>query len=279
MSRFVVLGASGVIGRRLAMALRNAGEEVWTPARGDTEIFSRPLGHVIYAIGVTADFRIRPFDTVQAHVCLLTRLLREAEFDSLLYLSSTRVYSGATKCTEETFLQVRSQEPSDLYNLSKLMGESICFSSGHKEVRVARLANVVGGDDTQSTNFLPTLWREAQVGKIILQSTLTSKKDYIHIDDVVNLLPRIATLGQHKLYNVASGKQISHGQWVEYFMELTGCTVQIAIDAAETIFAPIDVTRVCDEFGFVPRPVFTALPAGGDIFGTSTNEFKSNSTT
>jgi nucleoside-diphosphate-sugar epimerase len=268
MSRFVVLGASGVIGRRLVTALRNAGEEVWTPARGDTEIFSRRLGHVIYAIGVTADFRTRPFDAVQAHVCTLTNFLRKAEFDSFLYLSSTRVYSGANKCSEDTLLQVRSQEPSDLYNLSKLMGESICFSSGHKEVRVARLANVVGGDDPHSTNFLPTLWREAQAGKILLQSTLTSKKDYIHIDDVVNLIPRIATHGQHKLYNVASGIQISHGQWVDYFKELTGCTVQIATNAAEIFFAPIDVTRVCGEFGFVPRPLITALPTCGDIFGT-----------
>lgn len=262
MSLFTVLGASGVIGRRLVGALRACGEEVWAPRRGDEAIFKQPLGHLIYAIGITADFRTRPFDTVDAHVCFLARLLGQTSFDSLLYLSSTRVYSGAVHGTEDAVLQVRSQDSSDLYNLSKLMGESLCLASGRSGVRVARLSNVVGGDDADTANFLPTLWREAKAGKIVLRTSLASSKDYIHIDDVVDLLPRIANGGRHAIYNVASGQQISHRQWAERLVDLTGCSVEVVADAPEISFVPVNVSRVCAEFGFVPRSVLTALPQG-----------------
>src|SRR6476659_903845 len=101
MSRFTVLGAGGLIGSRLATSLARAGHEVFAPPR-DHELNGEPLGHVIYAIGVTADFRTRPFDTVAAHVCQLQKVLSEGHFDSLLYLSSTRVYQGHTGTVDET---------------------------------------------------------------------------------------------------------------------------------------------------------------------------------
>ena len=85
-STFTVLGASGYIGSRLVAHLRAQGHTVWAPARGDAEVFTRPLGHVMYCVGLTADFRTRPFDTVDAHVGLLAEVLRRAQFDSLLYL-------------------------------------------------------------------------------------------------------------------------------------------------------------------------------------------------
>ncbi len=262
MSRFTVLGASGVIGRRLVAHLRAGGVEVWAPARGDAQLLRQPLGHVIYAIGITADFGTRPLETVQAHVCVVTQLLREADFDSLLYLSSTRVYAGAASGDEDAALQVRSQNPSDVYNLSKLMGESVCLASGRRAVRVARLSNVVGGEDAETDNFLPSLWRDAQAGQIVLRSALSSAKDYIHIDDVVALLPRIARHGQAVMYNVASGQQISHGQWVERLVALTGCSVTVLPGAPEMGFVPVNVARVCAEFGFVPRSVLMPLPWG-----------------
>ena len=56
---WTVLGASGAIGRRLVGYLRQTGHVVYTPERGDPGVWTRPLGHVIYAIGLTADFRQR----------------------------------------------------------------------------------------------------------------------------------------------------------------------------------------------------------------------------
>jgi nucleoside-diphosphate-sugar epimerase len=258
-SRFTVFGANGFIGSRLVRTLRASGHDVLAPERDECAWLTHPLGHVIYAIGITADFRSRPLDTVEAHVCALAPLLRSAQFESLLYLSSTRVYGAQPRGAEDDALSVNPHDPSDLYNLSKLMGESMCLSSGRRGVRIARLSNVVGADDAGSSNFLPSLLRDARAGHISLRTDLASAKDYIHIDDVLHLLPLVAVQGQHSMYNVASGQQITHGQWVEHLVAMTGCTVQVLANAPVVYFSPVDVTRIQAEFGFAARTVFSTM--------------------
>jgi len=256
---WTVLGSSGTIGRRLVARLRTAGQTVDTPDRGDAGLYRRPLGHVIYAIGLTADFRRRPYDTVQAHVSVLAELLQQADFESLLYLSSTRVYARAASGREDSPLPVLAQDPSDLYNLSKLMGESLCLQDARAGVRVARLSNVVGGEDADSANFVPSLVREARGGRIVLQTAADSAKDYIHIDDVAELLPRIAVGGRERLYNVASGVQTTHAQWTAQLAAQTGCAVEVTPGAPAVRFIPVDIGRIRAEFDFQPRPVLAAL--------------------
>jgi nucleoside-diphosphate-sugar epimerase len=214
---------------------------------------------VIYANGLTADFRQRPYDTVDSHVSVLAELLKHGNFESLLYLSSTRVYGRAVVGNEDTPLPVLSQDPSDLYNLSKLMGESLCLQDARSSVRVARLSNVVGGDDAESANFVPSLVREARTGRIVLQTAMDSLKDYIHIDDVVELLPRISAAGSKRLYNVASGMQTSHAQLTAQLVVQTGCIVDVKCGARTLSFTPINIDRIRAEFDFQPRPVLAAL--------------------
>ncbi|MBV9064181.1 MAG: NAD-dependent dehydratase, partial [Methylobacteriaceae bacterium] len=91
MNEVTILGASGFIGSNLRRAVQAAGLPCYAPGRAEA-LRTGPLGTVFYCIGVTADFRTRPFDTVAAHVCRLSRVLQGCEFDALIYLSSTRVY-------------------------------------------------------------------------------------------------------------------------------------------------------------------------------------------
>jgi nucleoside-diphosphate-sugar epimerase len=88
---------------------------------------------------------------------------------------------------------------------------------------------------------------------------LESTKDYIHISDVAELLPRIAATGRERLYNVASGMQISHAQWAKRLSELTGCVVEVSAAAPAVRFVPIDINRIQQEFGYEPRPVLSVL--------------------
>lgn len=259
MTRFTVLGASGYIGSRLSQRLQAAGHDVWAPGR-DADLFDRSLGHVVYCIGLTGDFRERPFDTVEAHVSLLANVLRRGRFDTLLYLSSTRVYLGAERTDETAHLTVQPHDPSHLYNLTKLAGEALCHSSGRTGVRVARLSNVIGPDmDAASGNFVAMLLRDARAGYVTLQSDPRSAKDYIHIDDVLELLPRIAVAGRAPAYNVASGVQTTHAQWLEWLAAYTGCSVAVQPGAALQQFPSIDVRRLQEEFGFAPRPLANHL--------------------
>ena len=117
-----VFGAHGFIGRHLCGHLRSEGWEVLALGRGDDAWRGQPLGHIFYCVGLTADFRSHPFETIDAHVSFATEVLRQADFESFLYCSSTRVYAGCERAIETARLEVDPSDPSDLYNLSKLMG-------------------------------------------------------------------------------------------------------------------------------------------------------------
>jgi nucleoside-diphosphate-sugar epimerase len=265
MTMFTILGASGTIGRRLVSRLAAAGHEVYAPTRGDPGIHARPLGHAIYAIGMTADFRTRPLETVEAHVCVLRELIARAEFESLTYLSSTRVYGGLpadSRVDEDSALLVNPNAASDLYDLSKLMGESLCLHAGRGTIRAVRLSNVIGADDPDSQNFLPSLIREARTGTVTLRTAPDSAKDYVHIEDVLALLPEIATEGRHRLYNLASGRKISHREWTYWLAAKTGCRIEVMPNAPRVEFPAIDIGRVRQEFRFAPRDVLKSVFGG-----------------
>lgn len=254
-----VLGGSGFIGRSLIAHLRASGFAVDALGPADPQLYGRPLGHVFYCIGLTADFRTRPFDTMRAHVGVLGDLLERCAFDSFVYLSSTRIYAGAAGTSETDALRVAPLDPSDLYNISKLAGEALCLQSGRDHVKAARLSNVTGFDPTSPT-FLTTLIREALSGRVLLQTSLSSAKDYILLDDVCALLTAIATRGRETIYNVASGADLTNRTLVERLSALTGCEIDAPPRAPETRFPAIDVSRIRSEFGFAPQSVLDALP-------------------
>ena len=260
MTKFTVLGASGFIGSRLVRKLAGDGFGVDTPARGD-ELSGDDLGHVAYCIGVTADFRTRLPETVEAHVCHLADVLRESRFESFTYLSSTRVYQGGSSPAAETDpLSIRPADPDHLYNISKALGEAMVLAA-HPRTHVLRLSNVYGLD-LDSQNFLGSVIRTAvKDGHVDLGTSLHSAKDYVSLDDVVELIVEIVVEGQHGIYNVAAGTNTTNRDILDTLMRATGCTLSVS-ETARTVVSPvIDVARITREFGFKPRSVLEDLPA------------------
>lgn len=253
MQKFTVIGSSGFIGHALTEALtRRSDATVRCVDRQQMTHLSGPLsgedfGHVFYCIGLTANFRTRPFDTVQAHVCILRDFLENARFETFTYLSSTRVYEGASSTSETADLKVSPGDPGHLYNLSKLMGESLCHARG-ANARVVRLSNVYGAAMPQQ-NFLSQVLRESrESGHVRFLTAPSSSKDYVSIQDVVRWLPLIATRGTHAVYNVATGQNISNDRIGE-LLEQRGVGVGFSPDAPEWSFPLIDTRRLSEEFG------------------------------
>jgi len=239
-----VVGAAGFIGRHLTDHLRARGWEVLALGRGDDAWRGVDLGHVFYCAGLTADFRVRPFDTVDAHVTFTTQLLREARFDSFLYCSSTRVYAGAADAVETARLLVDPNQPGDLYNLSKLMGEAACLASPNPAARVARLSNVFG-HDPGSDNFIASIVRDAvTTGQVRLATDPGSAKDYIAVEDVAVALERIALAGPSRLYNVAAGANTANADILAALAAASGCAVVTTQDSPLVEFPPIRVERL-----------------------------------
>lgn len=254
-----VLGSSGFIGSYVVAHLRRSGIPFEAPPR-DEPLGGRDLGHIIYCIGLTANFRERPWDAVDAHVCKLLDVARNASFQSLLYLSSTRVYihnSGVAR--EDDALRVNPLDPDDLYNLSKAAGEAIVLSLGARG-RVARVSNVYGAG--QKETFLAAILEEAETrGTMTLRSGLQSAKDYVSVEDVAALLVQIALRGRERIYNVASGVNVTHAEIAEAVAGLTGCAVMTTPDAVPSAFPCIDIERVRTEFGFTPARLLDRLPS------------------
>jgi nucleoside-diphosphate-sugar epimerase len=266
---FTVLGASGFVGSHLARHLRARGHEVFAPARGTALPEARRLGHVIYAVGLTGDFRRRPFDTMEAHVGVLAETLRSIQFDSFLYLSSTRLYGGARHGGEDAVFQVDPATPGDLYNLSKLAGEALCHACERPRVRVARLSNVyapaIREDTDAAAGFLPSVIADALRGELSLATDLGSSKDYIRVDDVCRALERIALSGTQRCYNVAAGRNTTNREIADSLRGITGCRVIVEPGAPLTVFPKVDTSRLAARFAaagesWAPASLIDDLP-------------------
>jgi UDP-glucose 4-epimerase len=270
MRHATVIGAAGFIGRHLSRRLRDEGFEVHEAARDPLRCLDGPLGHVFYCAGLTADYAQRPHDTVQAHVSLLSDVLKHGLFDSLVYLSSTRLYDGAIVdlADEGTALALDPRQPRHLYDLSKALGESLCHAAGSGRARVARLSCVYRDAD-DADGFLPQLLRDvpqalarAESGlppRLRIDTTPHATRDYVHLDDVLQALLLIATRGTQPVYNIASGRNLSNRELFTRLRELSGCEV-VASQRHLVRPAPrIDISRLQHEFAWRPACLLDKL--------------------
>lgn len=252
--KFTVFGSTGYLGSSLVKKFRSENIECATPDIRNDKITDEDLGHVIYAIGVP-NFKQNPSKAIDAHVILLNKLLNEVKFESFLYLSSTRVYYNTPSTDENSSLVVNPTDDNNLYNISKIMGEAICNSSKKQNVRIVRLSNVIG-NNFNSNLFLPSIIQDAiNFKKIILQTRLDSEKDYVYIDDVLDILPKISLQGKDVIYNIANGKNTSNEEIVKKLQGITGCEIEIEKTAITYRFPTISINRIQKEFGFKPTSV------------------------
>lgn len=260
MRQFSVFGANGFVGTRLCAELEARGHSVRPIGRENWPETGENLGHVIFTIGMTADFRTKPFETVETQVSLLARALKAYSYESFLALSSTRVYRGAEETREEARLSLSPSDPDDLYNATKLAGEALCLAIDNPNIRVARLSNIYGWPGP-SQSFLASVIEEAvKTGAVRFRTGPHAAKDYCDIGSTIRALIAIADAGRQRLYNIASGVNVSNGE-IAAVLEREGIATSFASGAPEPIFPLIDVARLKSEFGISPPSLLERLPA------------------
>ncbi|HEY1039548.1 MAG TPA: NAD(P)-dependent oxidoreductase [Bacteroidia bacterium] len=259
-----VLGASGFIGSYIVASLRSQQREVYAPLRNE-DLANKDLGNVIYCIGLTADFRTRPFDTVEAHIGKLKWLLQHGTFTSLTYLSSTRLYlkskSSNEKLNENDDLVFNANDPYDLFGASKITAELLLLNSGLPGLKVVRLSNVFG-NDFYSENFITSIVKDALMkGKVELQTTRDSSKDYISVNDVTRAIIALAGSEASGVYNLSYGSNITNEAITAELARITGTQISYLPDAKKVVFQEIDNTKLYNELKFKPTiSVLEALP-------------------
>lgn len=121
----------------------------------------------------------------------------------------------------------------DVYGYSKRWAEELACSFGMRTGRgvgIARLFNVFGPGET-NPHFIPSLICQLQAGQAVHLGNLSSKRDYVFVDDVSDALVRLAgycSKGESVIVNVGSGKAYN-GQ--EVVQTLAGISVGSASSA------------------------------------------------
>jgi nucleoside-diphosphate-sugar epimerase len=259
MTRFTILGASGFLGGQLASRLSAKGHEVVRPSRGElNSLRGYDLGHVFYCLG-TDNTKADPYGAFKSHVAYLADVLRFSAFSSLTYLSSTRIYLGARSSREDSDLPILHNDDNVIFNAMKLAAEQVCFADKNPAVRAVRLSSVIGVAP-HGISLIPMLIKNAlNEGKMRLTISAQSSRDYIAIDDVLELLPRIALEGRWRCYNVASGLNVSLGEIVGVIERELSSVGEWRPHAPTVVYPIIDIDRIRTEFSFKPRSVLDAL--------------------
>ena len=260
MTRYTVIGGSGFVGSHVAAQLRTAGIDPWCPARDEPELLQRDLGRIIYCAGLTGDFRTRPFETIDAHVSLLARLIENASFERIVYLSSTRLYDLLADGlgSEDLAIPVDSANPEHLYELSKMLGENLTLQRTDGRGMVARLSYVFGWDH-DAQGFLSEWLRSAREHRsLAIDSSPGVARDYIQVDDVATALIARTDSNASGIVNVARGETLSNAEIAVVF-ENDGWDVRFSREAPGSRQPiPISATRLA-ALGVTPRPVLTAI--------------------
>ncbi|HFK5720587.1 TPA: NAD-dependent epimerase/dehydratase family protein [Enterobacter asburiae] len=261
MSIYTVVGGNGFIGSEIVRHLHSLHKDVWIPERNDPNIFSKKLGTLIYCAG-NGDCQLKPFDVLTANCLLLSEFLQNADFDRLIYVSSTRLYMNVDESSETSDLIIRQDDNRRLFNLTKLVAEELCFKSG-KPFTIVRPSNVYGVA-LKSPLFLPSITRNAIInGRIDMYVDKNYEKDYVSVTDVAESVIKLSNNkeAEGEIINIASGTNTSSEQIASVLIQNTNCVVNWhENNATKEIFPITDISLLKKLIpDYKPRSVLSDL--------------------
>jgi nucleoside-diphosphate-sugar epimerase len=229
---FIVTGASGFVGRHLVERLNSLGHRVHALSLSNGfdvrtgELPDGPIDHVFHLAARTgvAEAWQDPSGFFEVNALGTFRVLDQCRRRGYpaCYLSSFLYGGDASVGAKET----DAIKPDNPYAFSKYIGEQICgFFGSHlcSNVVVLRPANIYGPG--QGSNFLiPHVIAQLvdeRSGEILVQD-LAPRRDYIHVDDVVDgmLLSMKAPAGS--IFNLGSGSAYSVEEIIRCACRLAG---------------------------------------------------------
>lgn len=247
MNKVLVTGASGFIGRRLALFFLEKQYEVvgWNRIREDNvfpiesvdmssiDSIEKELSLVkpdiiIHCAG-SADVGKsvkNPEMDFQGNVVLTHNLLfamhrlgmKDTRF---VFLSSAAVYGNPKSLPITEDMEVNPLSP---YAVHKVMCEDLCkyFVKNYgMDVKVARIFSAYGVGLKKQIFW--DMYNKSRSGKLSMFGTGNESRDYIHVDDVVKSLFLLATTeSEHVVFNIANGEEVSIREATEIFAKHVG---------------------------------------------------------
>jgi UDP-glucose 4-epimerase len=176
-----------------------------------------------------------PVHAIRANVegtqALLEACARAPSISSVVLASSGAVYRPDAKAHRES----DSLGPTDVYGHTKRWSEELAALFRNRTgipLAIARIFNTFGPGET-NPHLIPSVILQLKRGRRVLAGRLTTRRDYVYVDDVAAALALLAdSASQHELLvcNVGSGHAVEGTRVVELVARLLGHPVEIVVD-------------------------------------------------
>lgn len=243
MDRYLITGATGLIGSALVKRLAAENVEIICPVRSvekaqgmfSSEVFAavkwveapieaflkgmlEDYDYVIHCASPTASkyFVEHPVETMRFNIETTSSLLdysKEHQVKGVVYLSSLESYGtildDTEAVTEDVQGYVNPMETRSSYNMAKRMCESLCHAYAEEyavPVKVVRLTQTISPyiSDNDMRVFAQFARHAAKGEDIELHTEGTAARQYIHIDDAVDAILCVLYKGTSgEVYNAA----------------------------------------------------------------------------
>ncbi|MCL5071856.1 MAG: GDP-mannose 4,6-dehydratase [Actinobacteria bacterium] len=205
---------------------------------------------------------LKPYLTIRVNVVGVNNLLTICEklkLKSLVFASTGAIYKEQqANLTEESAI-----EPQDIYSITKYTAEylvKLYYQKTKQNVIIARLFNVFGPRET-NPHILPSIIEQIQKGsKIIKIGNLHTKRDYIHVEDVVRALYLIGTkkLDDFEVFNIGFGKERSVMDIIKICKTITKKDLKIVqlqslVRSQDRISQLANITKIKKKLKWIPR--------------------------
>jgi len=257
--KIVLTGASGFIGRKLYTYLKKqcvAGEVIGVcrskQSIGELIVIDSyrdcPSGDMLIHLAENSD--LGEVEAMGEEYLIEQRAIAQSlalKFPRVIYLSSTVLYGNAVVGVLAEDAEIKQDS---YYQRTKKALEDVFISSS--EAVILRLSNLYGGHLKQGT-VLSDIAKQLDAGEIQLR-VLNAKRDFLHVDDLCQLILKVIQSFKPGIFNVGYGKSHSAEELAQVFTRLCGVSKEVKGERKEANFdIVIENIKICETFGWRPR--------------------------
>ena len=241
MTRALVTGAGGFVGRHLVDRLRADGLHVTALTRGEVDLTDRAaLERAVRTAAPDLAFHLAASRVADRTVTTTVNALSGAwlveslpeDCRAVIRLGSSTEYAASTAPMDER----TALEPRGFFGATKAAGSLLLTATAaERGLRSAVLrAFQVYGPGDHPGRLVPTVLRAARTGQLLALTGPGRRRDWVWVGDVVDACVRAAAADQlpaGTVLNVGTGVQTANEELVALVEQVGGRPVQVAVDA------------------------------------------------
>jgi len=274
-SKILVTGASGFIGRALVSRLKAQGRDVVPVDSADGDIASREtlakfaqqdIAHVFHLAGKTfvPDSWDDPQAFCQTNVLGTVNVLEFCRKSRIpITYVSAYVYGHPDSLPIGENSAIR---PSNPYALTKRLAEEACefYASAYDlPVTTIRPFNVYGIGQAEIFLIPAIISQAVDAREDIVVKDLAPRRDYVYLEDLVTaLLATLDKTGGYRVYNIGSGVSLSVQEVIDAIQDVADTQKKVVCNNVartnELMDVVADISKAGKELGWHPEYSFRA---------------------